>query len=66
MAVSVTNILLIIQLTLSALQSVPVIGADAALAGVFVKILQAALAEYQTQTGKPFDATTIPQQTPVS
>ena len=61
-----TNILAIINLALSALSKIPVVGADASLAAAILGILQAALAEYESQTGQPFDATKIPQQTPVS
>lgn len=58
-------ILLLIQTTLTALSKVPVVGPDAVLASSLLTILQNALALYQAETGKPFDATLIPQETPV-
>lgn len=61
-----TNILTIITLTLGALSKVPVIGGDASLVAALLQILQAALAEYQSQNGAPLDLSKIPQQTLVS
>jgi len=59
------NILTIIQFALSGLQAVPVVGAAAGLANVFVGIFQHATQLYTAETGQPFDVTKIPLETPV-
>lgn len=61
----ITSILLIIQTTLSALGTIPAIGADAALGSVFVQILQSALTAYHSAAGVPLDITKLPLETPV-
>lgn len=64
-AVSLTNILNIIQLALSGLSKIPVVGGDAALAGVFIGILQYGLNAYHSAAGQPLDVTKLPLETPV-
>jgi len=50
---------------LLALTAIPAIGADAALAGVFIGILQSALNAYHSAAGVPLDVTKLPLETPV-
>ena len=57
---SVSNILIFLQLILGALAAVPVIGQDAVLASVLIGLYQKAAAAYQLATGQPFDVTKIP------
>lgn len=63
--VSVSSILTILTIALGALSSIPVIGTNAALAGVFLKIIQAGMTAYTSATGQPLDLTKIPLETPV-
>lgn len=65
-AVSVTNILAIIQLVLSALSKVPVIGTVSADVSILLQILQNAMAAYHSATGSPLDLTKIPLESPVA
>jgi hypothetical protein len=65
-SVSLTSIVNIIQLALTALANLPVVGPDAALADVFVGILQKAMAGYQTASGAPLNLANLPLETPVS
>ena len=60
----VTNILTILTIALSAMSAIPVIGTDAALAAVFLKIIQTGMAAYTGATGQPLDLTKIPLETP--
>ena len=60
-----SSILMIIQLALGGISTLPVIGADAALASVFLKILTSGLSLYKAETGVEFDATLIPLEQPV-
>jgi hypothetical protein len=55
-----TEILSILNIALSALTGIPAIGADAALANVFVQIIQKALSAYNSASGQPLDLTKIP------
>jgi hypothetical protein len=55
-----TSILSIIQLALTVLQTIPVIGGDAALANSLLGILTNALNLYQAEAGVPLDLTKIP------
>ena len=64
-SVSLGSILQIIQAALMALTAIPAIGADAALAGVFIGILQSALNAYHSAAGVPLDVTKLPLETPV-
>lgn len=61
----VQTILLVIQLALTALSKLPVVGADAALVATLLGIYQNAAALYQQETGQPFDVTKIPLETKV-
>ncbi len=58
--VSLTSILTIIQVAVAALSAIPAVGADAALAGVFVKILQNAVTAYNGAAASPLDLTKLP------
>lgn len=57
------SILAIIQLALSGLSSLPVVGGAASLANVFVGLLTHGLNLYQQETGAPLDLTKIPVET---
>lgn len=59
-ALTVTNILKILQLVLAALSVLPVIGTDAALVSALIAVYQKAAAAYEAATGQPFDVTKIP------
>lgn len=60
------SILTIIQVALNALSTIPVIGTDAALSGVFIQIIQNAMNAYHSAAGVPLDLTKIPLEKPVS
>jgi hypothetical protein len=60
------SILGIIQIALTVLQTIPVIGGDAALASSLLGILTNALNLYQQTAGTPLDLTKIPLEAPVS
>jgi hypothetical protein len=64
--VSISSILTIIQIALNALSVIPAVGADAALAGVFINILQAGMVAYNAAAGAPLDLSKIPLETPVA
>lgn len=64
-AINVSNILSIIQIALGALSTIPIVGTDAALASVFIKIIQNAMNSYHAATGQPLDLTKIPLEVPV-
>lgn len=57
---SVSNILIFIQVILATLQTIPVIGGDAMLVSALIALYQKATAAYQDATGKPFDVSLIP------
>jgi len=63
--IALTSILSIIQTVLGYLETMPVVGADASLAAVFVGILQSALAAYHAAAGTPLDLSKIPLEVPV-
>jgi len=60
-----SNILEIINFSLQALALIPGLAGPIALEQAIQKILMNALAAYQAETGKPFDITNIPLETPV-
>jgi hypothetical protein len=62
---SLTSILNIIQIALTALEGLPVVGPEATLAATFTSILQNALAAYHSASGAPLDLNKIPLETPV-
>jgi hypothetical protein len=57
---------MIINFSLQALSLIPGFAAPIALEQAIQRILMGALAAYQAETGKPFDITKIPLETPVS
>lgn len=61
-----SSILLILQTALNALAVIPAVGPDAALAGVFINIIQSGMAAYHTAAGAPLDLTKLPLETPVA
>ena len=60
-----SNILEIINFALQALALIPALAGPIALEQAIQRILMNALAAYQAETGKPFDITNIPIETPV-
>ena len=64
-AINVSSILSILSAALNALTTIPAIGPDAALAAVFIGIIQTAMNAYHAATGQPLDLTKIPLETPV-
>lgn len=62
----VATILAIIDAALKGLSAVPIVGGPAALADIFVSIVQNGMAAYQAETGQPLDLSKIPLETPVS
>lgn len=63
---SITFILTILQIALSALETVPAIGGDVALADAFISIIQNAMNAYHAAAGAPLDLTKLPLETPVT
>ncbi len=63
---TLTEILAILSVALNALSTIPAIGADAALANVFLTIIQKALSAYNSAAGAPLDLSKLPLETPVS
>jgi hypothetical protein len=63
---ALTEILAILNVALGALSTIPAIGADAALASVFLTIIQKAMAAYTTASGAPLDLSKLPLEAPVS
>ena len=64
-SVTLTGILNIIQIALTGLEALPLIGPEAALAATFTSILQNALSAYHAAAGAPLDLTKIPVELPV-
>jgi hypothetical protein len=64
-SISISGILQMLSIALNALTAIPVIGTDAALAGVFINIIQAGMKAYSGATGQPLDLSKIPLETPV-
>jgi hypothetical protein len=62
----VATILQLIQLALTGLAGLPVVGPFAGLGEVFLGIYQNAAQLYEAETGQPFDVTKIPIEPPVS
>jgi len=62
---AVNEILGILSIALNALTVIPAIGTDAALAGVFISIIQRAMNAYHGAAGAPLDLTKLPLETPV-
>jgi hypothetical protein len=60
------SILQIIQLTLSGLSGLPVVGPFAQIGGVLEGIFEHAATLYEAETGQPFDASKIPIETDLS
>lgn len=60
------TILALIQVILKSIQTIPVIGTDAAVIAAFVTILQNALVAFEAANGAPLDVSKIPLETPVS
>jgi len=65
-ASTISEILGFLSIALNALGTIPAIGADVALAGVFVQLIQKAMNAYHAASGQPLDLTKIPLETPVS
>ena len=65
-ALSGTSILQIIQIGLNALTVIPLVGTDAALASVFIALIQSGMNAYHAAAGAPLDLTKLPLETPVS
>ena len=65
-SVSLSGILTIIQVALTALAAIPAVGPEAGLAIPFIQILQAGLNAYNQAAGVPLDVTKIPLETPVA
>jgi|HubBroStandDraft_1064217.scaffolds.fasta_scaffold03153_11 hypothetical protein len=63
---TLTEILAILSVALNALSTIPAIGADAALANVFLTIIQKAMAAYTAASGAPLDLSKIPIEAPVA
>jgi hypothetical protein len=63
---SLTGILSIITIAMTALEATPVIGAVDKTALALIQILQTALAEYHTATGQSLNLANIPLETPVA
>jgi hypothetical protein len=63
---TITEILSILQAALAGLSLIPVVGAPAGIAEVFVTIIQKAMSAYSQAAGQPLDLTKIPLETPVS
>lgn len=62
---NLTSILTIIQVALNALATIPAIGTDAALANVFIAIIQNAMVAYHSAAGAPLDLAKLPMEKPV-
>ena len=60
-----STILAIIDAALKGLSVVPIVGGPAALADIFVSIIQNGMAAYEAEAGQPLDLTKIPLETPV-
>lgn len=65
-ASTVSEILGFLSIALNALGTIPAIGADVALAGVFVSLIQKAMSAYHTAAGVPLDLSKIPLEQPVA
>ena len=65
MTSKLSNILEIINFALQALALIPSLAGPIALEQAIQRILMNALAAYQAETGRPFDITNIPLETPV-
>lgn len=63
---TVTEILSILSVALNALSAIPAIGGDAALASVFLTIVQHAMGAYTAAAGAPLDLSKLPLETPVA
>lgn len=61
-----SSILLILQTALNALAVIPAVGPEAALAGVFIGIIQQGMTAYHQAAGAPLDLTKLPLETPVA
>ena len=64
-SLSIASILSILSVALNALATLPAIGADAALASVFINIIQSAMTAYHVAAGAPLDLSKLPLETPV-
>jgi hypothetical protein len=62
---SLTSILQIIQIALTALQAIPATGAVDREVSALVGLLQAGLNAYHQASGSPLDLTRIPLETPI-
>jgi hypothetical protein len=60
--VTISNILMILQIALGALSTIPGVGTDIAIAGAFVKIIQNAMTAYHAAAGQPLDLTKLPME----
>lgn len=65
-ALSISSILLILQTALNGLALIPAVGGDAALASVFISIIQSGMNAYHAAAGAPLDLTKLPLETPVA
>jgi hypothetical protein len=65
MKAGVAEFLAILQIALTALETIPAIGADAQLAAAFLSIIQNTLAGYTSAAGQPLDLSKVPQETKV-
>lgn len=60
------EILGFLGIALNALGTIPAIGADVQLAGVFIGLIQKAMSAYHAAAGAPLDLTKIPLEQPVA
>lgn len=63
---TVSEILGFLSIALNALGTIPAIGANVQLAGVFVALIQKAMGAYHAASGAPLDLTKIPLEQPVA
>lgn len=61
----ISQILLILQTALIALEAIPQTAEGAKVAAAFTQIIQGALTAYTAASGSPLDLTKIPLETPV-
>jgi hypothetical protein len=65
MKAGIAEFLMILQIALTALETIPAIGADAQLAAAFLSIIQKTLAGYTAAAGQALDLTKVPLETKV-
>jgi hypothetical protein len=63
--VNISFILTILQVAMTALQTIPAIGGDIKLASAFISIIQNAMNAFHSAAGVPLDLSKLPLETPV-